>query len=96
MICLTESVIVNAYRPHDKECFGLIRKLNGIGETVYHRLFDRSLLHRIPSPRAGDLRGLTGYQWAAVAMVPVFLVLWAEDAKRAKANDGVASGSRGS
>ena len=40
--------------------------------------------------------GLTGYQWAIVAMVPVFVVLWAEDAKRAKSNDGVASGSHGS
>ena len=32
--------------------------------------------------------GLTGYQWAAVALAPVFVLLWAQDARRRKAIDG--------
>jgi len=32
--------------------------------------------------------GFTGYQWAAVALVPVFVSLWAQDARKGLADDG--------
>ena len=36
-----------------------------------------------PEPRLWG--GLTGYQWAALALVPVFVLLWANDVRQARA-----------
>jgi phosphatidylglycerol:prolipoprotein diacylglycerol transferase len=37
-------------------------------------------------PEPAILSGLSGYQWAAMALAPVFVLLWAQDARSAKAS----------
>ena len=40
-----------------------------------------------PEPRL--LAGLTGYQWAALALIPAFVALWIRDARSQAATCGV-------
>lgn len=69
--------VVLAWMRHRGMFKGQLIKLYIIVYLIY-RFFTEFLR---PEPQI--FAGLTGYQWAAVALVPVFGVLWADDARTA-------------